>query len=329
MPTRRIWPWLALAALGMLAAADAPPNLIVNGDLEQPVAAGQLPAGWVTFSAPGKDCKASVVTPGHNSGHCLLIEGNGEYCGVVCGKTPLADDKSFVVAAWVKAEGGGNAHVKVDYTKPDGWLGSTEPFQAAADGQWHEMAIVDDRAAWAGATDVGATAMIGGDGKAWFDDLALVAVPRVVGNLLANGGFENGADGAATGWNIARPEDEKSELIWTADAAHSGLHGLRLKGAKTYLVAVAAAVARDKAKTLTLSGWLRCRQGEARVKFDFLKDEQWVGDQTSDPAPADGQWHQVSVTLDQTKFPDANNLAAAVLSTGPDGDADADELVLK
>ena len=317
-----------LLALAPLAAAP-PANLIADPGFEQVALGDTLPDGWNRFNAEGKDCKASIVAGGHTGAHALRIAGNGEFCGVVVPAIPMKADERYVVAAWVKADGDAQACVKVDYLKDGAWLGQTDPYKAAADGQWHEMAITDDRAKFPDANQVSLALVVGGGGQAWFDDVAFVALPAETGNLLANGGFEGGTDGAAEGWGDAHPAEESPKVLWTAAAAHGGLHGVTLKGAKTFHVLYAPSMPRDKAKPLTLSGWVRARGGGATLKFDFKGGDQWLGDQAGENVPTDGQWHEVKVALDQSKFPAATELCAAILAFGPDADADFDDLVLR
>jgi hypothetical protein len=323
---RRLLP-LVFAALPL--AAEPPANLIADPGFEQAALGNTLPDIWNRFNAAGKECAASIVAGGHSGAHALRIAGNGEFCGVVVSAVPLAADQRYVVAAWVKADGDAQACVKVDYLKDGAWLGQTDPYKAAADGQWHEMAIADDRAKFADANQVALALVVGGGGQAWFDDVAFVALPADQGNRLPNGGFETGTDGAADGWSEAHPADESPKVSWTAAAAHGGLHGVNLKGAKTFHVLYAPSFPRDKAKVLTLSGWVRARSGGATLKFDFRNGDQWVGDQAGDSVPADGQWHEVKVVLDTTKFPEATELCAAILADGPDADADFDDVVMK
>lgn len=289
------------------------------------VATSALPDGWGWFQAEGSTWKSSIQDG------VWTMKGKGDYAGATCLKLPLAADKTFIAGAQIRVKDGANAAVKIDYFQGDKWLSGSESTHVEA-AEWTVVALSDRRAEAKDADAVAITLVALGEGQAQFKDIYFAGLARLEGeaeNLMKNGLFENGAGAEATGWGLAKPDDEAAtKLSWTPDAAHAGAYGLRLKGAKTWSVAYEDAQPLVRAKTYTLTGWVRVRAGGGRIKFDLLSDDAWLAEDSAESAPADGQWHQLKVVLDATKQPTATRVAGACAATGPDADVDFDDLVL-
>lgn len=260
------------------------------------------------------------------------LKGKGDWAGATCKRLPLAADKVYSAGARIKFRGPGAATVKVDYFRGDQWIGGTEAGPVKETESWQQAAVVDRRAEYPGADTVAVSVVATVEGEASFREIFIAEMPRLENereNLIKNGRFEIGVGERPTGWNEAKPEGETPKVVWAADAARTGGLGLRLKGATTWHVMVNEDFTLDRAKTYTLTGWVRARSGAGAIKFDFKKHDDWLTDQNAEPmAKADGEWHQLKVVLDPAKSPDANRIAPAVLALGPNADVDFDDLVL-
>ncbi|NUQ00047.1 MAG: hypothetical protein HUU35_09370 [Armatimonadetes bacterium] len=324
---------MATCAIGMslilLTLAGEPANLAPNPTLEAPVTDG-LPTGWTLFGSPEGSYTPTVVEPGHTAGHGWQMDARGEYAGAVVVKVPLRPDQLYLGGAWVMVRGTGSATVKIDYWRGDTWLGDSSAPSVTAEQGWQEVRTADRRAKYPEATEVALALLVQG-GQAVFDDLFFHALPRPdndAGNLLVNGTFERGVGTTLSDGGTACPEGEKPTLNWTAEAARSGLRGVRLRNDQGYFVLFSEALPLDRSKVYTLSGWVRARAGYATLKVDFLDDNGWLGQQAAEAVAADGQWTRVSLVVDPTLQPTATRLAAAAVVDGAGGDADVDDLAL-
>ncbi len=322
-----------LGVVGLLSIpvwAQAPQNLVPSPGFE--VAAGDngLPEGWFFVTNEGSAAKPSLVAPGYKSAKCLTIKGKCEWAVAGCAKTARKAASSYLAGGQVKYQGDGQALVKFDYFKDDQWVGEYNIGAVNAEaGDWREIRLVDDPTKFPEANFVGFAVVMAGDGQAWFDEVGLYEVPKLAdGGLQPNSSFEVGLGTMPTSWAVANPENEKPVVTWTADAARSGVRGIKLKCDQSWLVVYGEPQDLDRKKTWTLSGWVRLVSGSALIKFDYASDNAWLGQMEFPAAGQPGQWTQVTGTLDTTKFPEATKVTLALAVNGQGAEADFDDVAL-
>lgn len=319
--------------LGLCAAVCVaqPANVLTNGGFDAALVDGAVP-GWHPFQSDGGAYSQGIVRPGRDGGQAWAVLGEAGYAGLTSDPVALEAGKSYAVGGWLRCRGTGRATIKLDYSTDGKYLGSDYGgFVSDSDG-WHEVRVMGRPAEHPGATEVALAVTLEGPGVAQFDDCWL-AVPdspgEPAGNLLANGGMESGLDVTPLWINTFHSEAGAHLLTWTPDAAHAGLRGLRLQTDGEWLVAQHEPVPYDATKTYLLTGWVRVKSGSASLKFDFLKDGQWLGQQASELAPATGEWVKLELPLAQPQFEGVTHLATAAVIEGAGSSADFDDLRLE
>ncbi len=304
-------------------------NLIVNGTFEAALGGESLPEGWFRFAEPGEGYKFTVGVGGR-SGKALLIEGAGQYGGVVSTRIELDRAQRYAARGYVKIEGDTNATatVKLDYYAADGkFLGSSvSGFITPTHKGWQVVGVCDKQGEFSEAKSIAAVVALTGKGKAWFDDLELIASPASPGNLLTNGSIDAVVADKPTQYYMGTSEGGKVTMTANAQNPKDGSYALNLKGNSEWAVAGHERVKFDKSKTYTLSGFARARTGTAQIKIDYFEGDKYLGMTFSDEVTG-SEWTRRVVVSSASEYPTATHISATCVGLG-EMDCDFDGLVL-
>lgn len=317
---------LSVIALGTVVVAAQAPNLVKNPSLEEPVAEGGLPEYWFFFAKPENSYKASVVDGGRTGKKALLLQGEGEYSGVAVSNVPMEAGKQYAARGWVKVEGdsGSMAAVKFDYFDADNQFLAASAYELhlkPGTPGWQPIALLSRKSEAPTAARIGLTVAVGGKTKAWFDDLEMVAreSAEATPNLLRYGSVEDVAGSQPFNYTLVANEGSRYELRASDADPKDGWHSLQIKGAGEWAVATEGKHRVEKGKKYVLSGHARAKSGAAQIKFDYFKDDEYLGQTVSDNV-TDDAWTALKVVSELEQFPQATHFSAAAVGIG---DADA------
>lgn len=110
------------------------------------------------------------------------------------------------------------------------------------------------------------------------------------------------------------------------DHPRSGWYCLHLAGNVNYAVAYGLSLPTEPGKRYVLKGFARSSKGGCRIKLDYTRDGQFVG-QTVSPRITGMEWQEQTVVSEIERFPDANRVAATAVIEG-DSEAWFDDFVL-
>lgn len=322
---------LALAgALGLTGVQAAEPsnNLIANASFEEPAGDNGQVKGWGLGGEPADAYKLAVVAGGRTGDKSLQVEGDGKWGVVGANRIELDRSKRYSACGYFKVEGAdAKATIKFDYFDDQcAYVGSTDYGQASPS-DWQLVNIQDRAVNFPKAKTMTVGLVLLGKGKARFDDIELIATSATTSaNLLPNGGMENVLGDKVAGYWIGASDGGKGEWTASTDKPKEGRQCLHVKGSGEWTVASSEHVKREKEKTYTLTGWVRVKTGEAHIKIDGFKDNQWLDHVLSENVSG-SDWQQITVTLDPSALTDAADLTASVAGLG-DVEADFDDLIL-
>jgi hypothetical protein len=320
MPRRLIPLALALSALVCYAQAPAK-NLVANPSLETPIPPGRLPLGWVWFSRPEGAYRFSVVNGGHTGIKALQVEGAGEAGVMQIGRVKRETSKRYAARGWFKVEGGEETIGTLSfhyYGAGEKYLGSTYAgFLSPAARGWQLVALTDRAAETPGTLNITATAALSGKGKAWIDDLEMVARDSPAGppNLLANGDMENISGERLVSWGLEKPEEGEASLRWSDEQPKDGWYSLQLTGSAKSASAESERVKVEKGRAYTLSGYARAKSGSARLRIDYFRENEYLGNTLSEEV-VKNEWERRTVTTDPARFPEATHISAVAVGLG-------------
>ena len=311
---------LCLAAL----AADAPPNLIANGDFS--AATGEKPQQWETSGdtravaqtlrvvrdPAGKSCAELTCTrcdAGTPAAHAMLAQ---------VGVLRLVKGKTYAFSCRLRSEGlaGGSVSVAISDTKA--WVNCGLEGQSPVGSEWRTF-----RRVFRASRDVGPANRLQiwftEPGTLWVGDVRLVesrpedveftevVLPTGAKNLLPNGSFEVGpagwtSMGSGAGWG------DLHRLHGTIEST-GGQHGrnflrIPLGGGQTPVLAFDyyEPVVKKELRPLAASrGWIRVEKGDAYTLSCFMRGTKEatpavLGARAKDPAGG-SQDHRSAVKL--------------------------------
>ena len=285
----------------------------------------KLPIGLYGVSAPAGSYEFHVAEDGPVSKKSVVIDGSGQRAGIVVGPVAMDQAKRHVARGWVKVEGSADteATLTLDFYDAEGQQISTSSpgVVGSATSDWQRIAL-DLTAADnpPNAEFVAVTAFVTGQGKASFDDLALIAVDRgdLQENVLTNGGFESIAGPSVTDWRLHK-RDATEFFIGPSEASpKAGRYCLHLKGNGTWVEANSRQRVRiEKGKTYILTGFVKTRTGTASLQLHYFSDEggQWVG-KTAPPAIESDDWQQLAVVAQTSQYPKAAEIVVSAIGRG-------------
>jgi hypothetical protein len=297
--------------------------LIVNSSLEDDPGADGLPTGWARFAVPADGYKFSIDEGGRSGDHALLIEGSGEYGGIVTTRIQIDRSKQYAARGWVKMEGDPKATgtVKLDYYDADAkYLGSTFPGIVVPEViGWQHVAVADRASDFPTATTIAVVLALTGQGSAWFDDLELITRDRLPGvtrsNLIVNGNMESAKGRMPANWYLGTNEGARVGLFASAHRPKDGWYAMHLRGNAEWAVAISDRIKLDRSKTYTLMGYARARTGKAQIKIDYFQDDKNLGETTSNEITSD-EWQMRTVKAELNRFPQATHIAVAGVGKG-------------
>jgi hypothetical protein len=172
--------FLTTAAI-CFAAGEDPTNLITNPSFEGEVAQHRLPRGWRPYFDTDKGYHYAVVDGGHTGKKSLMITGEGTRTLVFAEGVKLDRTKRYVLRGWVRYEGDNDGWAMINFNYRKGgtnyYIKGGDRISAGQKG-W-QFQSKTDRADEASEADMlWISCKLEGKGKAWFDDLELIAYDR-------------------------------------------------------------------------------------------------------------------------------------------------------
>jgi len=148
-------------------------------------------------------------------------------------------------------------------------------------------------------------------------------------NLAVNGGFEEVKDAVPAGWSSVCAEGGTVTHKAVADGAKDGKYCLSMKSKAEWAVAYSTKIKIDRAKTYTLTGFVRVKAGNATIKIDYFNGDEMLGYTESDQSSKD-EWTAFKVVSDFESHKEATHVLVAGVIHG-DGEAlfDKFELTMK
>lgn len=148
-------------------------------------------------------------------------------------------------------------------------------------------------------------------------------------NLAPNGGFEEVKDAMPAGWASVCSEGGTVTHKAVAEGAKDGKYCLSMKSKAEWAVAYSTKIKIDRAKTYTLTGFVRVKAGNATIKIDYFNGDEMLGFTESDQTSKD-EWTAFKVVSDFESYKEATHVLVAGVIHG-DGEAlfDKFELTVK
>lgn len=173
---------ISAAVVAAEGASKSPPsqNLIRNPSLEDAIS-GPLPQGWSGWPSRDAKYRREVVDGGHTGDKCLMIEGDGQHGVVFTNGIRIDRSKRYALKGWIKFEGdeNGRALIKFNYFHNAKHLGLPDVVAVRSHQSGWQLQEKTDRAEEVpDASMLWVSCLVEGKGKAWFDDLELVAYDR-------------------------------------------------------------------------------------------------------------------------------------------------------
>lgn len=156
-------------------------NLITDPSLENTMV-GELPNQWSRYIDTDKSYEYRVVEGGRASTKSLMIAGQGTRVHAFANGVPLDRTKRYVLRGWVRYEGDadGAATIKFNYRDNGGNNYHIDDGDQISIGRagWQFLTKTDRAAEVPKATMLWVSCKLEGNGKAFFDDLELIAYDR-------------------------------------------------------------------------------------------------------------------------------------------------------
>ncbi len=148
-------------------------------------------------------------------------------------------------------------------------------------------------------------------------------------NLIKNPGFEEKADGKLVSWSVAGfSEGGKGTLGFSTDKPHGGKQCGTIKGEAEWGTYVSNRIAVKKDQTFELKGFVRVAKGNATIKFDYFKGNEYIG-MTAAESTESTDWTELTVTSEISTYPEATHITATLVGAGGEYEAFFDDIVLK
>ncbi|MCC7493036.1 MAG: hypothetical protein IT204_11830 [Fimbriimonadaceae bacterium] len=308
------------------AAGAAPASLCPNGSFEAALADG-LPPHWTKVEETTENLTCRLQAG--KVGQAVAVTAQGGTNGLASPRLAVDRTQTYLAGAWVKLPEDCSANLKFALGDARRAWTSTGITAVRGTGEWQEIRIQDRLDEWAEVTHLGVEVTFFGEGTALFDEVELLAVPKLAGNpqILRSGNLESGAD-RPDGWYRPLSADNQPVLFgWLPEAAHSGARGVRVSGGIGGGVWLNQGVDCEADTVYTLTAWVKVTAGTARLRVVQLHNREDVG-QVESEALAVGDWRQVRMTFRKTpEWPATHHIAVGIW-VPPDAAADVDEFVL-
>jgi hypothetical protein len=150
-------------------------------------------------------------------------------------------------------------------------------------------------------------------------------------NLIENGGFEKVKDGKPEVWTQAgTSEGGKLEIAASDAKPKTGKNCLRIKGNAEWACCISNKIKTEKGKVYLLKGNVRTQKGTGYVKFDYFKDDEYLGMTMNEQHGVD-RWMEMSLTSELENYPGATHISATLVGGEGEFEVDFDDvsIVLK
>lgn len=152
------------------------------------------------------------------------------------------------------------------------------------------------------------------------------ATPVEDTNLVKNPGFENVKNNKPNMWgNGGFSEGGEGTLSSSTEKPKSGKACAHIKGKGEWGTFVSARIPVTKGKTYELKGFVRVVKGQAMVKFDYFKDDMFIG-MTAPENVESTDWTEVSTTSELSNHPEATHITATLVGSGGEYEAFFDDI---
>jgi hypothetical protein len=152
------------------------------------------------------------------------------------------------------------------------------------------------------------------------------ALPVDDKNLVKNPGFEDIKNNKPESWsNGGFSEGGEGNLASSTDKPKSGKACAHIKGKGEWGTFVSAKIPVTKGKTYELKGFVRVVKGHAMVKFDYFKDDMYIG-MTAPENVESSDWTEVNATSELYDFPEATHITATLVGGGGEYEAFFDDI---
>lgn len=152
------------------------------------------------------------------------------------------------------------------------------------------------------------------------------AVPVEDKNLVKNPGFENVKNNKPETWgNGGFSEGGEGTLSSSTEKPKSGKSCAHIKGKGEWGTFVSARIPITKGKTYELKGFVRVVKGNAMVKFDYFKDDMFIG-MTAPENVDSSDWTEVTATSELSSHPEATHITATLVGSGGEYEAYFDDV---
>jgi hypothetical protein len=328
------WTSLSVPSVAEDEKASESPNLIAEPSFEGPLQDNGLPAGWYALHAvPAAGYRFSLADEGHTGQKSLVIEGKGKY-GVVWGEQIAIDRaKQYRAQGHVRIEGDAMAAADVKlhyYGENHGYLGQSRiGFVNPRTPGWQLITIRDQVELFPEAHFIGIAVAIAGDGKAWFDDIELRAVPRKPEplNYAANGDMEDIAADRPAGYFVHAAEGGTAQCRTEEEKPHAGRRCLALEGKGEWAGAGAGWIEIGGKREFLGSGYVRVREGKSRLAILYFDADGKVLGWTGSEPVTGADWQEVKLKTELARYPQTVKIGLGAYVVG-DGKADFDDLRL-
>jgi len=135
-------------------------------------------------------------------------------------------------------------------------------------------------------------------------------------NLVLNPGFEEVKDGKPAHWATGGiSQGGKGTLAISTDKPKSGKHCARITGDAEWATFGSSRIAIAKGKKYELKGWVRTAKGQGYVKFDYYKDNEFLG-MTMDQMVDSNDWTEMTITSETESHPTATHFVISLVGQG-------------
>jgi|ETNmetMinimDraft_26_1059896.scaffolds.fasta_scaffold19208_1 hypothetical protein len=227
--------FLALCIIPLICLAEGKPkNLIVNPSLEDDLAGRRLPAGWSPYVDTDKSYHYEAVEGGRTGKKSLMISGQGTRIHVFANGVRIDRTMRYVLRGWVRFEGDGDgwAMIKFNYRKggENFYIPGGDRVSAGQEG-W-QFQTKTDRADEALEADMlWVSCKLEGNGKAYFDDLELIAYDRA--SLPKDFDLKHGKSNRVAAWQVLQRRIGKWDTETTVKPGKWNPEGAHTTGTET------------------------------------------------------------------------------------------------
>jgi len=227
----------------------------------------------------------------------------------------LEKGKTYILTGFVKTTRG-TASLQIQHFSGRQWVGKTAASRIESD-DWQQLAAVVQASQYPETTEIGVSAVGRGDFEGWFDAFRLVVLDASqiesspYAKLAARSTRTVGARKAGAprlgGWTLY--QSDGGQVTWQFDSQETkgGKPSLYLKGTcKWASLAMRDKTKFDGRKDYMLTGSVKCKSGMAKLKFTYYdKNNKRLGGTDSKTVKPNDEWQSLSVSSQQSKYPQA------------------------